>query len=212
MIALDHLVVAARTLEEGVAWCEATLGVTPGPGGRHALMSTHNRLFSIASAVFPKSYFEVIAIDPDAPPPGRARWFGLDGWRGDPRLVHWVLRCDDIERRRERLAATGSDVGNVLAASRATPRGLIEWRITVRRDGTLLAAGAMPTLIQWGERHPVDDMPDSGVGLLALDLAGVPVSAMTEIELAGCEFVAGEVPLTARLSTPLGEVTLRALA
>jgi hypothetical protein len=30
---LDHLVVAARTLDEGVAWCEATLGVTPGPGG-----------------------------------------------------------------------------------------------------------------------------------------------------------------------------------
>ncbi len=30
---LDHLVVAARTLEDGVAWCEATLGVTPGLSG-----------------------------------------------------------------------------------------------------------------------------------------------------------------------------------
>ena len=31
---LDHLVVMAASLDEGVAWCEATLGVTPGPGGQ----------------------------------------------------------------------------------------------------------------------------------------------------------------------------------
>ena len=37
---IDHLVVAARTLVEGVAWCEATLGVVPGPGGEHALFGT----------------------------------------------------------------------------------------------------------------------------------------------------------------------------
>ena len=36
-VAVDHLVIAAATLDEGVAWCEATLGVTPGPGGRHAI-------------------------------------------------------------------------------------------------------------------------------------------------------------------------------
>jgi hypothetical protein len=52
-VQLDHLVIAAATLEEGVAWCEATLGVTPGPGGKHPLMGTHNRLLSIATAVFP---------------------------------------------------------------------------------------------------------------------------------------------------------------
>jgi len=51
--ALDHLVVTARTLDEGAAWCEATLGIVPGPGGRHALMGTHSRLFSIASRAFP---------------------------------------------------------------------------------------------------------------------------------------------------------------
>jgi uncharacterized membrane protein YphA (DoxX/SURF4 family) len=42
--ALDHLVIMASTLAQGVAWCEATLGVTPGPGGEHPLMGTHNRL------------------------------------------------------------------------------------------------------------------------------------------------------------------------
>ena len=42
---IDHLVIAANTLEEGVAWCERTLGITPGPGGEHPLMGTHNRFF-----------------------------------------------------------------------------------------------------------------------------------------------------------------------
>jgi hypothetical protein len=49
MRAVDHLVIAAASLEEGVAWCEATLGVTPGPGGEHPLMGTHNRLLRIAT-------------------------------------------------------------------------------------------------------------------------------------------------------------------
>ena len=43
--------------------------ITPGSGGRHALMGTHNRVFAIGSEAFPRAYFEIIAIDPDAPDP-----------------------------------------------------------------------------------------------------------------------------------------------
>ena len=39
-IALDHLVVAARTLDEGAAWVEARLGVPMGPGGKHVLSAS----------------------------------------------------------------------------------------------------------------------------------------------------------------------------
>jgi hypothetical protein len=46
-IELDQFVVAARTLDEGAAWCEATLGIAPGLGGKHPLMSTHYRVFAI---------------------------------------------------------------------------------------------------------------------------------------------------------------------
>ena len=56
----------AASLAEGVAWCEATLGVTPGPGGEHPLMGTHNRLLRIATADFPHAYLEIIAINPVA--------------------------------------------------------------------------------------------------------------------------------------------------
>ena len=74
----DHLVVAAVSLDAGAAWCEATFGVAPVPGGRHAFMGTHNRLLAIGSAAYPGTYLEIIAIDPEAPATRRARWFGLD--------------------------------------------------------------------------------------------------------------------------------------
>ena len=127
-VQLDHLVVAARTLDEGVAWCRDTLGVEPGPGGKHALMGTHNRVFSIASPAFPHAYFEIIAIDTDAPPPGRARWFGLDtlDLRAGPRLIHWVARTSALEPTLAALRAAGHDAGRVLEASRDTPQGLLE--------------------------------------------------------------------------------------
>ena len=63
---LDHLVVLADTLSEGVSWCEATLGVTPGPGGEHPLFGTHNRLLSIAATGFALAYIEIIAINKEA--------------------------------------------------------------------------------------------------------------------------------------------------
>ncbi|HEX6635378.1 MAG TPA: VOC family protein, partial [Usitatibacter sp.] len=80
---LDHLVVAARTLEEGAAWVEAALGVPTVAGGKHDLMGTHNRLLGLDG----RRYLEVIAIDPSAPPPARARWFGLDEAAPRERLV-----------------------------------------------------------------------------------------------------------------------------
>ena len=61
---IDHLVVVAQTLEQGVQWCETTLGITPAPGGEHAQFGTHNRLFKIATPAFPMAYCEIIAIQP----------------------------------------------------------------------------------------------------------------------------------------------------
>lgn len=214
--ALDHLVVAARSLDEGVAWCEAILGFTPGPGGRHVFMGTHNRLFSLASLRFRRAYFEIIAIDRDAPPPPRPRWFDLDtgalqaALQEGPRLIHWVMRCDDIEARCAQLRSAGIDRGEVTAAERDTAEGPLRWRISVRADGARLFGGALPTLIAWGNRHPVDTMPPSGVTLESLTLAGLPAAAAGTCHVAGVDAVDTGPPLSARLATPRGPITLQA--
>ena len=213
-LALDHLVVAARTLAEGVAWCEATFAITPGPGGTHPLMGTHNRLFSIASARFARAYFEIIAIDPAVTPPARRRWFDLDDQAlqatlaKGPQLIHWVARCDDIEAIRRDWAEHGVERGAAIAASRETPHGLLRWRISVRDDGARLFDGALPTLIEWGDVHPADAMPASGVTLESLQLGGLPETLRPRLAIAGVSAGNAGPALQARLTTPRGRTVL----
>lgn len=214
-LALDHLVIGATTLQEGVAWCEATLGITPGPGGRHALMSTHNRLFAIGSPAFPRAYAEIIAIDPQAPPPGRSRWFDLDqpalqrALAHGPALIHWVARVPDLAVPIAALAALGHDAGEVLSAQRDTPQGLLRWRIGVRRDGRRSMGGALPTFISWGDRHPADDLEDSGVRIESLTLSGVPREIAGRLAWpAAITMSPGDPALQARLATPKGRLDL----
>jgi hypothetical protein len=214
-VVLDHLIVAAASLAQGVAWCEATLGVSPGPGGRHPLMGTHNRLLKIATPAFAGAYLEIIAIDPDAPAPGRVRWFGLDEpalqaqLQQGPQLIHLVARSTMLDMHRWGLITVGHKPGDPVAASRDTPAGLLSWEILVRDDGRLDCGGALPTLIQWKGPHPTEHMPDSGVTLQALALHGVPERARQVLRLAGVQVHAAPGPaLTATLATPKGDVVL----
>ena len=210
--ALDHLVVLADTLAEGAAWCEATLGVAPAPGGEHPLFATHNRLLAIGSAAFAQAYLEIIAVNPGATP-ARRRWFDMDDEalraqvraRG-PRLIHWVARVPDLAQALAAWAAQGLDAGVPLAASRMTPRGLLEWQIAVRADGRRLMHGCLPTLIEWGAVHPAPSLPASGVTLDALTLrhpqAAALQRALDAIGLHGiCIEQAGTAAMRARLAT-----------
>ena len=159
-LALDHLVICAGTLAAGSAWVEQTLGVAPGPGGRHAAMATHNRLLSLG----PEIYLEVIAIDPDAPPPARARWFDMDRVAGAPRLRNWVAKCDDLDAA---IRAAPGGIGEVMELA----RGDLRWRMAVPRDGSLPFGGAYPGLISWqGDAHPAARLPDCGCRLRALHI------------------------------------------
>jgi hypothetical protein len=218
---LDHLVVVAHTLDQGVAWCEQTLGITPGPGGKHPLFGTHNRLFKIATPSFERAYFEIIAIDHDARDEDRRlgkRWFDMDDKRLQslvkitPRLVHFVASTTDLDGALQALAKRGIDRGADVRASRETDEGLLEWRISVRDDGQRLYNGALPTLIEWGSVHPADTMPDSGVTLESLQVShpqSVPLSnALTAIGLADVDVKTARAELVATLRTPKGLVTL----
>ena len=217
---VDHLVMISATLDEGVQWCEATLGRTPGPGGQHALMGTHNRLFRIASKRYPLSYFELIAIDPQASAPGRARWFDMDDPAlrelvagSGPQLAHFVVRVPDARAALAALGDLGLNGGEVLQASRQAPQGLLQWQITVRADGRRLLHGTLPTLIQWGHTHPAQTMADSGISLQSLTVThpqpDVLQAAYKAIGLEGVHVLRGPARLSARLHTARGPVELR---
>ena len=220
---LDHLVIAATTLQEGVAWCEATLGITPGPGGEHALFGTHNRLLKLNCEGAPNAYLEIIAINPAATPSRGApaqRWFDLDhpalrkalAAQG-PQLVHWVASVPSLSRALAACRAQGIERGEALNASRPTPNGLLEWQISVREDGQRLFDGCMPTLIQWGETHPAASMPNSGVRLRQFSLshpyAEKLQGVLSAVGLSDVTPQNGQAAIRAEFDTPKGPVSLQ---
>lgn len=212
----DHLVVVAHTLEQAAAWCEATLGVVPGPGGQHALMGTHNRLLSIASEAHPKAYLELIAIDPAAPAPARKRWFGMDdpalqaAVRDTPRLVHVVARTPNVEMLRWGLVNLGLDPGVPVAAERQTPQGKLAWRIQLRDDGLVDQHFALPTLIEWQGRHPADSMPAAALRLLSVQAGGMPERVAALLQWHGLLHAEATRPRwQVTLQGPAGEVELQ---
>ena len=226
---IDHLVVVAQTLELGVQWCEATMGITPGPGGDHAQYGTHNRLFKIATPANPLAYLEIIAINPDAKRPANAparRWFDMDdaalqaAVAIEPRLVHFVVNTNDIQAARAALKAQGIDRGPAVQASRHSRRGLLQWQITVREDGQRLFNGALPSLIQWGKPdaaeplrlHPRNSLPRSGVTLQSISVMHPTAvklqAAFDAIGLTGITVATGPANIIATLNTPKGGVEL----
>ena len=96
---IDHIVIAAHSLEQGVEYIQAELGVDIPKGGFHTTMGTHNHLMQLGN----ETYLELIAINPEAEIPSHLRWFGLDdglmreSLRREPRLITWVMNTQDIQ-------------------------------------------------------------------------------------------------------------------
>lgn len=196
----DHLVFASTALRDGVRAAEESLGLPLGPGGRHELMGTRNRLLRLGAG----EYLEAIAVDPDAPKPDRPRWFDLDRFSGLPRIVGWVIRCDDLEAA---LAAAPPGTG----ASMRFSRDDLSWRMAVPDDGRLPFDGAFPALIRWdGPRHATDRLPEAGCVLSALHIRHPEPDALTTAlaALVGDSRISvahgPETAIRAEIETPLG--------
>lgn len=230
---LDHLVVAARTLDEGARFVTEALAAELLPGGKHAGMGTHNRVLGL----FGNAYLEVIAIDPDAgpsprsaaPQPGitgvaRPRWFELDTpamrerlERG-PFLAHWAAR---VARPRD-LGRWQAQYPSRIPPAIAMSRGGLSWRLTVPDDGSFPAwrgagDGIVPTLIQWDTpAHPGATLPASGVALKTLkarhpqpELVAEQLNWLGAAHLIALERTPAPAPaLIAEFETPAGVRTL----
>lgn len=207
---IDHFAIGAETLEQGVDAMNASLGVTVPRGGKHDAMSTHNCVMQSGN----ESFFELIAIDPDAPAdPGRTRWFTLDDpatqtrLKERPRALCWVVGTDDLDAV---IDASPVDLGEVVLFT----RGDRSWRLTVPKDGSLPMGGLLPAFIEWSPGpHPSTGQQNLGVTLEKVRLSHPDVAALNVIlktlqvdHLA--EVHEGPSGLSFELETPSGPITL----
>lgn len=205
MSEIDHLVYAAPDLEAAVDRIDRALGVRPAPGGRHPRWGTRNALLSLG----PDMYLEILAPDPERPE--SPTLFGLDRLEA-PRLVTWVAKGSDLERRVQVAAAAGVHLGEIIAAGRETPDGsVLSWRLT--DPEVVLADGIVPFLIDWGDsRHPATDAP-GGCILAALRAEHPePARVAAMLRAIGSDMPVAEGPVPALIATiriPAGEIELR---
>jgi len=164
--ALDHLVIGAADLQQGVDFVKDHFGVEIPQGGKHPKMGTHNCLTRLGDSVF----LEIIAIDPEAENSVCPRWYGLDdpwiaaGLADSPRLLTWVINTDDITSV---LANAEISFGNPEPIS----RGDLRWYFGVPDDGRLLAGGILPYIISWQtDEHPARQMIDLGCSLAKITI------------------------------------------
>ncbi|GGG47231.1 polyphosphate kinase [Caldovatus sediminis] len=164
MAEIDHIVIGARTLEEGAAWVEQQLGARPEKGGAHEGVGTHNMLLGMG----PDCYLEVIAPDPSQPEPAHPRPFDLDEpavrtrLDSGPALLAYVARTPALDAVVARLGPARS--GEI----RTMRRGDLAWRIAFppqRQDLDNL----IPPLIQWDGPRAGERLRDSGCRLLAIE-------------------------------------------
>lgn len=174
MAEIDHLVIGARTLEEGADYVEQHLGVRPGKGGAHEGVGTHNLLLGLGR----DCYLEVIAPDPAQPPPLQPRPFDLDDpavrmmLEAEPRLIAWVARTPVLEAVVTRLGT--HHAGEI----RPMRRGKLAWRIAMPPQNQDMG-NLIPALIQWEDgKGAAPRLPDSGIRLRALEAEHPEVEAL----------------------------------
>ena len=161
---LDHIVVGAHTLEQGVGYVCDLLGVAPPFGGVHRQMGTHNHLMQLGQGVF----LEVIAVNPEGDPPEGPRWYGLDDpfvrqrIERRPTLLTWVVNTPDIHALLQRAKIS-------FGTPQRIRRGRLSWDFGVPDDGRMIAGGLLPYVIQWHtDAHPAARMADLGCRLQGL--------------------------------------------
>lgn len=213
-IELDHLVVAAARLGEGIDYVESLLGVRVPLGGKHPIMNTHNAVMQLG----PGQYLEIIAVDPEAGAAERPRWFALDTPQMRQRLEQegaflatWVIRSSD-------LAKTAAHSTVPLGEIHTMTRGTLSWKIALRPDGSMRWGGLFPNVIEWpAGPHPAERMQDLGVRLEGIVLrTGAPTRLAADLAAIGADRLVaikptkrGHHPLEATLTTAKGaRVTL----
>jgi hypothetical protein len=205
---VDHLLLGARDLDEGIAWLDARTGVKAQPGGSHPGVGTRNALVSLGG----RQYLEIIAPDPAQ----SAFNFNID-LRGlaAPRLVTWAVSTPDVDAAAAAARRHGLDVFGPRDGSRTRPDGsVLQWRSAgVRASFAEADVDPVPFFIEWAStsHHPSSDAP-AGCRLVEVTIAGPdPVKLKAVLASLGVDAnvaKAAHARLSATLDTPKGRVTI----
>ncbi|WP_162802814.1 VOC family protein [Ornithinimicrobium avium] len=211
---LDHLVLAVPDLDEAVRDLAGRTGVVAAPGGSHPGRGTRNALLGLTWRGGSRCYLELLGPDPEqvgVPPQDTMLGFGRLGRGFAPRLHTWAVRPSDLDATVRTAREAGIEVGEAVAASRATPSGdRLAWRLAV--PDPLGFGGAQPFLIDWqGTAHPSDaELPV--LELLGVELRHPDADALARVlRVLGVDVPVVQAPqagLGARLGTPRGPVEL----
>lgn len=206
---IDHLVIGAATLTQGVEYVRDCLEVDMPHGGVHVKMGTHNHLMQIGEGIF----LEIIATNPDIEPPKRPRWFGLDDpfvrqhLATQPTLLTWVVNTGNLNQLIQQAMFS-------LGKSELIRRGELSWNFGLPDDGRLIAGGILPYAIEWHTKtHPAANMADLNCRFHSLEIyhpypewfqsALVSIGAQDLVKI--IRLPQNEAPyITASISTPSG--------
>lgn len=201
---LDHIIIGCLDLNADQAAVAMKLGMPPAARGKHDMMGTHNALWNMGDF-----YIELVAIDPEAPDPGRPRWFGLGDpgmqahLANGPRLINWAVSTDDAEAL---VAAAPVALGPVESFARSDLR----WKVAVPVDGLPGKDGAFPLTIQWTEgMHPAQRLPDMGFRCKALTVShpdAAEISAALGAVEGPVDITTGPASLSCRITRSDGAV------
>lgn len=172
-VKLDHIIFGCAELDAGAAWLSERLGAAEAARGVHKMMGTHNALWNMGDA-----YIELVAINPDAPHPGRPRWFGLDDATTQAKLANgvalltWAIAGAPIEPI---VAKAPVALGPVESFSRDD----LSWNVAVPIAGTPGLGGAFPLTLDWtAGLHPAARLPDVGIRCERLALCHPEMTAI----------------------------------
>jgi len=155
---VDHLLLGAADLNQGLVLVKEKTGLSPVIGGSHPGVGTRNALLSLGS----RQYLEIIAPDPAQ----QVFMYQTDLRElQEPRLITWAAATRDIGTTAQRARHAGLEVIGPRDGSRKKPDGeVLHWKtLGIKNSFTSSAVAPIPFFIQWGEgvQHPSQDAATS---------------------------------------------------
>ena len=199
---LDHLILGARDLDQGIRWVEKFTGVRAAFGGVHPGRGTQNALLALG----PRCYLEILTPDPHQ---HSLTWYRELTTLIEPRLIAWAVHANDLAELAALATSAGFSVDGPAEGSRSRPDDkVLRWQLLHLQHNH---EGLLPFFIEWHPEsvHPSADAP-VGCRLTSFYLQSPdPLGLTRTCQTLGVGVTVEEGPaplLCARITGPRGEV------